>query len=333
MLLESMAAEDWSGKELLVVEDRSPRSEEIRDVVDGFARSNPTVDARFVRNETTLGYDANLRSTIALARGTFCLLMADDDLMVEGTLAKVDAVLQSHPDLGIVHRSWISVDKDTGQELQRHVYFPDDRIFPPGPPSAITLFRRVSFVSGLVLRRDAACTYANDRFDGTLLYQLYLVGNIALDRPSYAMSEFTAIGRISRTVSHFFGSSPAERTRFQPGSRTRHESLTFMRGMLDIARHIEATRHVPMAKHVLRDMSNYSYPVLGFQATSRMNLLRFAFDLYQLGYRGIYFTLYTLGFLVLGGAGMDRAVALLKRWLGRTPRLGGIYEGAAARTH
>lgn len=329
-LLLSMESEDLIDVEVLVVEDHAARSAEVEAVVRAFVGSHAQFPIRYVRNERNLGYDGNIRNCIELASGKFCMFMADDDLLVPGALSKVVAVLRARPEVGVVLRSWRSIDRDTGQHFMDHVYFETDRWFPAGPRSAVTMFRRASFVSGLVISRDSARMHATDRFDGTLLYQLYLVGNVVLDRPAYALREIVAICRRSDTPYHFFGSAAPEKARFSPNSRSRSQSLEFMRGMLAIASHLERTRGVSVRDAILRDMSSYSYPVLGYQATTRLNLLRFINELRRLGYGGPHFLVYSIGLLLLGKPAMDRLIAFAKARLGRTPALGGLYEGEPA---
>jgi len=327
-LLESLRDEELDSQEIVVAEDRSPRGDEIQAVVERFAASNPRRAVRFSRNTRNMGYDANFRNLIELATGEYCLFMGDDDLLVPGAIARVKRVLEERPRLGVILRSWKSIDRDSGATIMEHRYFPSDRHFPAGRDSAITLFRRSVFLSGLVLRRDRARAYATDRFDGTLLYQLHLVGNLMLDLDGYVISSFVSLRRTGDKPTHFFGSAQMELGRYVPRETRREHSVTFMRGMLEIAGELERRRGVSVYRAIVRDIGNYSYPVLSIQATGRLNLFRYVVAAGRLGlFRSPYFTLYAAGLLVLGRRRMDRVIVALKSKLGRTPRLGTFYEG------
>jgi glycosyltransferase involved in cell wall biosynthesis len=330
-LLESLRDEELDSQEIVVAEDRSPRGDEIQAVVERFSASNPRRAVRFSRNSRNLGYDANFRNLIELATGDYCLFMGDDDLVVPGAIAKVLLVLGERPGLGVILRSWKSIDRDSGATIMEHRYFLSDRHFPAGRESAITLFRRSVFLSGLVLHRGRSLAYATNRFDGTLLYQLHLVGNLMLDLDGYVISSFISLRRTGDEPTHFFGSAKTELGRYVPRETRREHSVTFMRGMLEIARALERSRGVAVYRAIVRDVGNYSYPVLSIQANGRRNLFRYVVDVGRLGlFRSPYFTLYAAGLLVLGRHRMDRVIVALKSRLGRTPRLGEFYEGESA---
>ena len=115
----------------------------------------------------------------------------------------------------MILRAWQTISKDTGEVLDVHRYFPGDRVFKPGPESVAAFFRRSVFISGLASKyRRGARNLSTDKFDGTLLYQLYLVGNLLMAKPGYYVSRMTAIRRVGGE--HYFGSSVSERERFVP---------------------------------------------------------------------------------------------------------------------
>src|SRR5207247_4562789 len=93
------------------------------------------------------------------------------------------------------------------------------------------------FFSGLSFHRERARQRHTDRFDGTLLYQLYLVGKVVESFPANYISEIIAIRMVGGE--HFFGSSPIERPNFSPQKLLPQHSVRFVSGLLDIARAID----------------------------------------------------------------------------------------------
>ena len=136
-----------------------------------FAREHTKLAVRLLRTPSNLGYDANLRFLIDHAEGRYCVFMGDDDLWCAGALNQLRKAIDGLPEVGVILRAWQTVSKATGELLDVHRYFPDDRVFKPGPGTVAAFFRRSIFLSGLTICTDAARRIETDKFDGTLLYQ------------------------------------------------------------------------------------------------------------------------------------------------------------------
>jgi abequosyltransferase len=328
--LQSVASQRAGNWNILVCEDHSPRAAEIAKVVRDFSDEQPGLDVRFISNERNLGYDGNLRNLLDNANGEYCLFLGDDDTLAEGTIKRViDAV--SRPNIGVVLRAWKSVDKETGKDIEQYRYFNEDQIFPAGAAAVASFFRRSVFISGLTVNRAAARRFHTERFDGMLLYQLYLVGRILLEMDGYYISEVTAIRRVGGE--HFFGSSQAEKSRFSPGKLLPSQSLTFIRGLFEIAAYLEEQTGSGVYEMIAEDLGRYSYPMLEIQAQRlpRSQYNNYARELARLG-PGKYgwFWLYHYALLSLGPRVCNKMIRTAKRLLGRTPAFG-ICAGQAAR--
>lgn len=118
-----------------------------------------------------LRYDGNLRASISLARGKFCVLMGNDDCFKDAdTLAGLHAALVANPAIGVVignFEDWL-----TGVVTNR---IRETKLLPPGPLTAIHSFRNMAFVSGLVVDRHEAQSLATDRWDLSEMYQMYIL--------------------------------------------------------------------------------------------------------------------------------------------------------------
>ncbi len=144
-----------------------------------------------MENDTNLGYDANLRALVDSARGSYCLFMGNDDLLAPDSLTVLAAALRARPETQVVLRTYATFDTDGRQVVHR--YFADTRYFPPGAASVVTFFRRSVVISGLCVHRDNSAAVATNRFDGTLLYQLYLSGMLLSRGPGLSLPDVLAL--------------------------------------------------------------------------------------------------------------------------------------------
>lgn len=323
-LLESVATQDETDFEIMIREDASPQRAAIRAVVDEFRRSHPGLTVRYAENESNLGYDGNLRALIETAKGSYCMFMGDDDLLAADALSTVASALRTHPETQVVLRSYATIGGD-GREVA-HRYFPDARYFPPRAESIVTFFRRSIVISGLTLHRDNSAFLRTDRFDGTLLYQLYLVGMLMSRGPGLFLPEVLALIRAGNVP--FFGSSSSE-PNFTPGEITPESVTEFTRGMLAIGAQVEQQTGMKVSRAILRDLGNYSYPTIRIQAhRSRRVYLAYIASILRLGlWRNPLPWVYALILITLGPSRCDRLVERLQARAKATPRIGNVAAG------
>lgn len=326
VLLDSIVREASVQYEIVICEDASPEQEQIRHVAERYSLAYPG-RVSYHENEINLGYDGNLRRLIELARGEYVLFMGNDDLLAEGALGAVAAVVRAHTDVGVVLRSYDSFMDEPGRPVQAFRYFDSERFFPAGAQSIVTFFRRCVFISGMVVRRESAQRYSTNRFDGTLLYQQHLVGQILATQNGVYLPQILSHHRLGGTPD--FGNSAAERGRFVPREQTPESSVQFMRGMLQIAADLEQTLGLPVYWRILKDIGNYAYPILAIQADrSTGEFLRYLWQIASLGFWKVpMFYIYACGLLILRRSTCDRFIAFLKRIKGRAPVLGNVYAG------
>jgi glycosyltransferase involved in cell wall biosynthesis len=326
VLLDSIFSQSGTDFEILICEDASPQREEIREVVRQYATKYPGV-VSYYENSVNLGYDGNLRRLVALAKGDYVLFMGNDDLLADGALRAVANAVAVHPNVGVVLRSYDSFFDDPDVPVQTFRYFDKERFFPAGKETIVTFFRRCVFISGMVIRRDHALKESTDRFDGTLLYQQHLVGQVLARENGVYLPQILSHHRLGGTPD--FGNSAAEKGRFVPQEQTPESSVHFMRGMLQIAGDLERTLGLPVFRPILRDIGNYAYPILSIQAgRTRGVFLRYAIALARLGlWRVPMFHVYVTGLLCLGRAICDSIISKIKQRLGRAPVIGRVYTG------
>jgi glycosyltransferase involved in cell wall biosynthesis len=325
-LLESILSQEGADFEIIICEDKSPEREQIRSVAEQYTKVLPE-RISYHENELNLGYDGNLRCLIELARGDYVLFMGNDDLMAPGALRAVAAAIQGYPRVGVVLRSYASFKATPDDLVQTFRYFDKDAFFPAGAPAITTFFRRCVFISGMVVRRDSALALSTDRFDGTLLYQQHLVGNILAHENGVYLTQILSYHRLGGIPD--FGNSAAEKNMFLPREQTIASSVHFMRGMLMIAAAVEQSTGLTIYRSILRDIGNYAYPILSIQAQrSRGEFFAYVRALARLGFwRVPLFHVYALGLLVFGRNVCDCLIANIKRCLGRAPKIGRVYSG------
>ncbi len=325
-LLDSILSQSFDDYEIVICEDNSPERNKICAVVERYAKAHPG-RIRYFENAKNLGYDGNLRNLIVKAQGEYCLFMGNDDLMCADTLKLVANALHRHPNIGVVLRSYASFDDRPDNINQVFRYFPDERFFPAGAGTIATVFRRSVVISGMVVHRAGAVRFSTDRFDGSLLYQLYLVANLLVEMNAVYLPQVLTLYRNGGVPD--FGNSEAEKGKFVPREHTPVSSLHFMREMLVIAEYVEKTRGVEIYRRILNDIGNYSYPVLAIQADKPARVLvAYWWGLARMGlWRNALFHLSFLGLLILGPRRIDGLIRKIKRKLGYTPTLGGIFRG------
>lgn len=119
----------------------------------------------------SLRYDANLRESILLTRGRYCLLHGNDDC-----LANINVLERLSQAIGEANFPAVVIgnyeDWTTGA-VTRRITVPglDTR----GCEAAISNYRNVAFVSGVVIETRVAKLHSTDKWDGSEMYQMYLM--------------------------------------------------------------------------------------------------------------------------------------------------------------
>lgn len=325
-LLESILTQNFSSFEVIINEDFSPERQQISNIVKSYASIYPG-KIKYYENENNLGYDANLRSLIERARGEYCVFMGNDDLMSPNALKSISECISRHPNVGVFLRSFEAFDGHPDNVVQTFRYFEKELFFPAGEKTITTFYKRSVVIPGVTFHRESALKFSTDRFDGTLLYQLYIVANILVDKNGVFSPEIVTKYRNGGTPD--FGNSESEKGIFVPETRTPESSIQFMQGMLKIAKYVEDKKNVDIYNDILKDLSNYSYPILFFQADKPAKIFfNYYKSLIKLGFgRQVLFHIYFFAILLFGTKFTEWIIAKIKSSLGRTPNIGSVYAG------
>lgn len=308
--------------EIIICEDKSPQREQIIKVVNDF-RLTSKFGCKLFLNETNLGYDENIKELIKKSSGVYVMYMGDDDTFKKNSLLEYVNFLKHNLNLGYVLRRYTVIHSNG--RIEEFKYFETNCFFEPGLDAFNALFRKSVFISGFCFKREYVQAYFDtDRFNGTLLYQLFLCANLVLKYPSaYCDIPITVMDDNSRGVPEF-GTSINESSKYTPGKISIQNSINFMKSFLVITKYIDVQYQLDVTKYFLKDLSKYSYPVLSIQRDSGVfNFIKYNTLLKkEININSsflYYFYFYTL--LFFGRKNCDHVIISLKKLIGKTPRL------------
>lgn len=139
-------------------------------VVAGHAARYPRL--RYVRQQTNGGFDRDLERSVQLARGAYCWLTSDDDLIKPHAVAAVLRALDRDPSMIVLN---VEFWENGMQRLvqRRWLDFNRDRVY--GPAEMDRLFAdlgyRMLYLGGVVLRRSIWLTRdSQSYYDSTLIF-------------------------------------------------------------------------------------------------------------------------------------------------------------------
>lgn len=317
-LLDSIDSKRVEDIEVVICEDRAPKRDEVRAQVEDFKRSTKYI-VNYIENVNNCGYDKNLRNLINHATGLFIIFMGDDDLFMPNALDEYIKFVETHKHCGYILRSYRNIYADGSHEDFR--YFSEDQEFCASKETYITLFDKSVFVSGYTIRRDCALEFESERFDSSLLYQMYLLAETCYKYPS-AYSRILITQAIEGGT-QFFGSSDVEKGLYTPGTITIENSINFMKWYNKLTNFIAEEHNDDSNKLIQRNQSKYCYPVLEIQRNKGVKQFRiYAKRLKSLGYnQTVYFYIYYWALIILGDKTCRDIIKFLKKIIGHRPKL------------
>lgn len=321
-VLESVLAQESTDWEVVLCEDASPERLEIRAAVAPFLARFPE-RIRYIEHSETLGYDRNFRALIEHARGRYVYILGNDDRVAPGAFRAIADALERHGEVGMFLRAFATFRGEPTNLVQINRYFPDERYFPPGRGAFFAVYRRLVAMSGLVFHRDEAAALDTDRWDGTLFYQHWLAGNLAVTKGAIYLPHFLALFRTGGSPP-LFGTAAIERGRFTPGIQPPETDLRMNRDIFAIGDAIDARHGLGVMEAVRLDCARYAYPILAHQAHQPWTVLfRFYRDLGALGFsKSGWYHLWFWSMVVVGEPRLTALLRWTRRVLGHTPQLG-----------
>ena len=319
-LLRTIDTKRTAELEVIICEDSSPRQQEIRRVVADF-QADQFYPVRYFENEKNLGYDGTFCELVKQAFGTWLIFMGDDDEFVPGAIDKVLSFIDQNSDLAYVLKSHYLIHDD--QSKERFRYFGKSEFFDPGVSAYMELFRKSVFIAGFTIRREYAVPYLTDRFNGTMLIQLYLLAELVLKYPSAYFDEpFT---QQYASHQHNFGDVMFDRELniFVPRRPTLDISLNFLKSFALVTEYVDKKYNLNSTSVIKKDMSKYFYPSLAVHRDAGLQFFfKYVGELNKLEFNASkYYYIYVIMLTLLGRRTCDWGIRSIKKILGRTPRL------------
>lgn len=136
--------------ELLVVDGAS--TDKTQSVVGAFANKNSRI--RYVYLSSKGGVDQDYDKAVEFARGEFCWLFTDDDLLKPGAVAAVKKAITEGYDLVVVNGEERDISLSTIVESRR-VIAREDKVYSPGDFDRffVDMAKHLSFIGSVVIRR------------------------------------------------------------------------------------------------------------------------------------------------------------------------------------
>lgn len=170
--LDSILPQMGPDIELVVVDGASP--DETPQVMALRAAADPRI--RYFRETENAGFDGDFDKAVGYARGEFCWLLCDDDLLHDGAVDRVLQALRGDPDLVVVNARVMNYS--FSEELvPRLMKVAADRDF--GPQDRDDLFVEVanylSFIGGVVIRRESWQARDRKSYYGSLFVHMGVI--------------------------------------------------------------------------------------------------------------------------------------------------------------
>lgn len=305
--------------EIVICEDSSPEREEIRAVASEY-KAIYGDKIVYVENEKNLGFDANLRQLLRMATGDYCMFLGNDDLLCKDALYHVIGVIARSKNIGVIIRAYGWFEGDPENIVGAVRYYKEDKVFRAGLDALTFAFRRSCVLAGLTLKREPALELETTEFDGSLFYQLHLVGRITLKYDCAYCNEMIAICRADEKPE--FGHAAAEKGQYTPGEYTINARLNMMKGILKIAKSIGGVQPGATDK-ILADVATYSFPWLAYHSDKSFAVFnKYYKELGKLGLgRYPIYHIYYLLILLLGASFINKLIFWLRKLLGSTPQI------------
>ena len=151
--------------EIIVSEDKSPKKELIKKVVDDYSTRSP-YSVVFNSNENNLGYDRNLGKLKSLASGKYIIYMSDDDKFNSGMLDQFLDYLLEH-DCALAFQPFTD-DPGYKREYSKSFYIE------PGLKNAAKHIDDAILFSGLTFKNEIIKDLDSEPFLNTYYFQVYM---------------------------------------------------------------------------------------------------------------------------------------------------------------
>ncbi|RJP25227.1 MAG: glycosyltransferase family 2 protein [Deltaproteobacteria bacterium] len=170
--LENLISQATGEVEIVVLDAAS--TDGTGEVVDGFARRFPRL--RYFRQDDNRGVDRDYDRTVELARGEYCWMMSDDDILSPGAVAEVLGYCRKGYDLIVANAE--DRDSDLRKVLgERRLPFRENRVYRPSEANRFftDAANHLSFIPSVVIRRDLWLSRDRSSYYGSLFIHVGVI--------------------------------------------------------------------------------------------------------------------------------------------------------------
>lgn len=176
-VLDSILEQTYKNIEVIVSDDYSSDDSEviIPDYIQKVSDSGNTIKLTYIRQPKNLGYDGNLRASLAGGTGDYLFILGNDDALAEiNTISLLVERLKTLnlPEIAFVNHFEYSDKSVISRRAQK------TQVIGKGPYIAAFIFRSFSFVGGLAIKREEFEKFNTSLYDGTVYFQMYLGARI-----------------------------------------------------------------------------------------------------------------------------------------------------------
>lgn len=184
--LESIIPQLDDDVELLVVDGASTDNTE--DVVRKYAQKESRIS--YIRLSAKGGVDQDYDRSVELARGEYCWLFTDDDLLKPGAVAAVKAALKKGYDLVVVNAE--VRDRELSIVLgRRRIIMQDNKAYAPSSMEHLFIdaLDYLSFIGAVVMRRSIWLSRERELYFGTEFVHVGVIFQKPLPGPALIIAE------------------------------------------------------------------------------------------------------------------------------------------------
>ncbi|MEP4486860.1 glycosyltransferase family 2 protein [Marinobacter alexandrii] len=163
--LNSIVSQLTVDTELLVVDGASKDS--TPDVMAKYVQEYSQV--RYIQEQENSGFDADFDKAVSYAKGTFCWLMTDDDILVPGAISRVrEELVSNNLELLVVDAEVRDINLERILQLSR-MFLEKDHYFEQSCDQFLEVAGdQLSFIASVIVRRDTWLKRERNRFYGSL---------------------------------------------------------------------------------------------------------------------------------------------------------------------